>query len=102
MSALAVNGVTITKEHIAERMEQYGLPEYMAGGMFRYLAHHIGPGRFMQAVLSNDLCGAVGGADTNNGARLKEWVQFCYQELPTNCWGSHEAVQDWIKKRVVD
>ena len=63
----------------------------------RYVDHKIHCGGFLTAVLENDLMTAVGRADTQNVVRLHEICQYVYCELPSNCWGSREKVQEWLK-----
>lgn len=101
-TALMVNGHHITEEYISEKMREYGLPEHMMNGVFLYLVHHASPGSFMCSVLANDLMGAVQHAYHVNAAKLKEWAQFIYCELPTGCHGSPESVRNWISKREVE
>ena len=45
------------------------IPDYMRGGLRRYLAHGIEPGSFLSAVLRNDLIDACGRADDTNRHR---------------------------------
>jgi hypothetical protein len=73
------------------------LPEHMHGAIARYIERGIPPGSFLEAVLSNDLKGAVGRADHINRERIGDYVRFLYNDAPAGCWGSPEAVSDWIK-----
>ena len=63
----------------------------------RYVNHRIEPGGFVRAVLENDLKGAFGKADAYNRERMFEIVKYCYNEIPATCWGSKEAVDNWLK-----
>ncbi len=63
--------------------------------MDRYVKNAIPPGGFLTAVLSNDLKEAFGRADDINLDHMKEIVVYCYNEIPSNCWGSREAMADW-------
>lgn len=56
-------------------------------------------GGFLKAVLSNDLQGAFGKADDGNQATMFEIISYCYNEIPSACWGSPEAVKKWIEKK---
>ena len=74
------------------------LPERMRGGITRFLDNGVVPGSFLQAVLENDLVGAVGKADDENVTLLWHYVNMLYNAFPARglgCWGSPEAVQDW-------
>lgn len=75
------------------------LPEHMHGAMRRYLEDGLYPGGFLGAVLSNDLVGAVRGADHINSKRLSDIVQFCMWSIPSTAWGSPQAVEKWIRDR---
>lgn len=72
-------------------------PERFRGGLQRYLEHRIAPGSFLRAVLENDLMGAVGHADEESARELKALVQWLWQEMPSNLWGSKERVAAWLK-----
>lgn len=54
-------------------------------------------GHFVTAVLENNLREAVNRADDESLANLVEIVQYCYWEIPGNCWGSKDAVAKWIE-----
>ena len=41
---------------------------------------------------------AVANADTWNLSLIPEYVKFLYNEAPGNCWGSTEAMQEWMAK----
>jgi hypothetical protein len=64
----------------------------------RFKNHHIRPGSFTYAVLTNDLYGAVTKADWINKNILPEIVQYVLQELPPESYGSVKAVEAWINK----
>lgn len=61
-----------------------------------YVEHRIRPGSFLQAVLENDLKQSFQRADSNNTRNMRNIVQFCYSSLPGNCWGSPNAVKNWL------
>lgn len=62
------------------------LPERMQGDMKRYVEEGIPPGDFLRAVLENKI------------ARMWEFANFLYNELPSGCWGTVEKVVAWIQK----
>lgn len=72
------------------------LPEHMRDGMKLYLEERIEPGGFMYAVLTNDLREAVSRADATNLRYLTNIVSYCYNEIPSVCWGSVERVNRWL------
>lgn len=72
------------------------IPEYMHGGLLRYIVDGIGPGDFLSAVLANDLREACGRADGVNRHLLWQYVRWLYNEAPSGCWGSPEEVDHWL------
>lgn len=97
-TVLMVNGKVIDEEWAVAKCAYYGVPDYMASGLFLYLVHHISPGGFLQAVLSNDFMGAVMQADVTNAACLEQWAQLLHWELPRDSFGSQENVRAWLRK----
>ena len=73
------------------------IPDHMRGAMRRYVENGLPPGSFLEAVLSNDLRGAVSRADHINKHQLPNYVQFLANAVPASCHGSSYAVNDWIK-----
>ena len=80
-----------------ETLKQYGIPQHMHGAITRYIVDGFPPGDFLEAVLCNDLKGAVERADAENLAALAQWVKWLYGEVPYVCWGSVENVRKWIE-----
>ncbi len=75
------------------------VPDHTRGALERYVFDHLEPGGFLTSVLSNDLMGAVGRADSQNVMALKEICSFIYNEIPSDCWGSPKKVANWLDKR---
>jgi hypothetical protein len=73
------------------------IPAHTKAALDRYVEHKILPGGFLMKVLSNDLFGAVGQADSENAAALPEIVKYIYNQLPANAWGSQELVYKFVK-----
>ena len=74
----------------------YRAPQRTLDGIRRYVNDRIPPGHFLTAVLSNDLRGAFSRADDENRAAMFAIVSYCYNEIPGACWGSPEAVGEWL------
>jgi len=91
-SAVTVNGRPI---------DYSPLPEHMQDGMQMYIEYRIEPGSFLTAVLENDLMGALGKADDINKHRLYDYGLWLYNEAPAGCFGSVEAVREWLGGRKV-
>jgi hypothetical protein len=75
------------------------IPERMHNGIQRYIEHGIPPGKFLTAIIQNDLAGACYAADDENLHLLPEYVKFFYNEVPGIAWGSQERMIGWIAKR---
>ena len=73
------------------------IPEYMMEGIRRYIDHGQRPGRFLTAVICNDLREACAMADDVNIRNLPAYVAYFYNEAPSPCWGSREKMDEWIK-----
>ncbi len=74
-------------------------PEWVRESLTLYAEHRIEPGGFLTAVLANDLMEAVGRADADNLMLLSPICGFIYNELPSPCHGSREAVAAWLDRR---
>lgn len=75
------------------------LPEHMQEATRAYIEDRRPPGGFLQAVLANDFVMAASRADDINQRCLFDWASFLYNEAPVECWGSPEAVYDWVEGR---
>lgn len=75
---------------------QYYIPERMMGGIRRYVNDRIKPGRFLTAVICNNLNNAVGAADDENMANLPAYAAYFHNEVPAICWGSKEKMIGWL------
>ena len=78
------------------------IPDYMIGGLRRYIERGIPPGHFLSAVLSNDLGEAVRRADDVNKRKLADYVLFLENYAPSVCWGSPTKLDAWIAQRGFD
>ena len=73
------------------------IPERMMPSIERYVKHGQIPGNFLQAVICNDLKNAFMAADDENFENLGAYVGYFYNEVPANCWGSHETMLQWAE-----
>jgi hypothetical protein len=60
-----------------------------------YLTDGLDPGSFLTAVLTNDLRHAIGRADRDNLAALKEIVMFLINRTPAIAHGNRELFYNW-------
>ena len=76
---------------------QERVPEHMRYGITVWVAlpkwHLLGG--FLKSLLSNDLMGAMGRADEVNLKALPDWGNFLHNNVPSRCFGSPEAVNEW-------
>lgn len=65
----------------------------------QYVGLHVPPSTFIRSVLENDLRGTVSAMRWERPQPdLSAIVLYCHYEIPAECWGSQEAVRDWIRK----
>lgn len=74
------------------------IPAHTLGALQRYVENKYMPGGFLTAVLSNDLFGAVGRADSENIEALAEIVKFVYNRMPSNSWGSADKMWKYVEE----
>lgn len=55
-------------------------------------------GHFARSILENDLLNTITYADTECLPLIRDIVIYCYNNIPQECWGSHEKVQSWKNK----
>jgi hypothetical protein len=79
------------------RFRNFYIPERMMPSIERYIKEHIRPGNFLTAVISNNLKEACGLADDENMENLPAYVAYFYNEAPSNCSGSPEKMEAWLK-----
>jgi hypothetical protein len=64
------------------------IPQNIKDSLDRYAKKHIKPGDFLQAVLQNNLAGAVQRADWTNIKYIRDIVMYCSHYLEGSVWGS--------------
>lgn len=77
------------RQHLAR------VPDYMHGGIARYIMWGIMPGDFLSAVVRSDLFAAARHGDEDNLAALISWVRLLYNAAPAAAFGSDRLVQRW-------
>lgn len=77
------------------------LPEHTKNDIDNYVSKKYPPGDFLYAVLTNDLFEAVARADDINLYSLIDIIKYIYNDVPSTCWGSPEAVAEWLDGRAV-
>jgi len=66
-----------------------------------YRDNRVPTGGFLEACLSNDLREAFGRADESSRNNLFEIVKYLYNEMPSDIWGSREAVKAHLDKGMI-
>lgn len=72
------------------------IPDRMMGSIHRYVKDRIRPGRFLTAVICNNLSDAAGYADDENMNNLPAFASYFYNEASSICWGSKEKMATWL------
>lgn len=82
--------------HLRMRLTQTIVPPGLHDGLVNFIGARRPVGRFLTAVLENDLAAAIGRADADSQAGLSRIVCFLVNYAPTTCWGSPDAVRRWL------
>ena len=81
-------------------MSEYdAIPEHMMAALRRYVDHHIPPGHFLTAVITNNLSDACSRADDTNLKLLRTYARWFYNKAPSLCHGSPKAYKTWIEEQ---
>jgi hypothetical protein len=78
------------------------IPAHTKAALDRYVEHKMLPGGFLMAVLTNDLFGAVGRADSENLAALPDIVRYVYNQMPADSWGSKDQIYKFVETAFYD
>ena len=71
------------------------IPHHMHEGIARWVVLGVLPGDFLHNLIANDFKMASRAADEHNLRGLGKWAMFLHNHVPTDCWGSPEAVARW-------
>jgi len=75
----------------------HNVPEHTREALENYFFHGYEPGRFVTAVLCNDLIAACTSCDHINRDSIVDIVKWIVHRAPMGAWGNQMAVADWIK-----
>lgn len=70
--------------------------------LYDYVDDRKQPGMFLKFALLNCLIPSVGAASMKELAAIKEIAQLIYNYMPTNCWGTSQAIENHLSKQVGD
>ena len=74
----------------------YYIPEHMQASLELYIREGIPVGSFLEAVLCNNLRGAVAKADDENLRNLPAYVNYLYNDAPVGCHGNADNYNKWL------
>ena len=88
--------ITTERKRLTESLETLtGVPDYMHEGIVEYILTGRPTGHYLEAVMSNDLFGAVARADIPNQRTLVDLVRWLVNHAPAGCFGSPTAYARW-------
>ena len=73
------------------------IPTHTREAMERYFLYGLPPGGFLTALLTNNLYGAVSGADYQNITVLPDIVKWLLTKAPAGSYGNAEIMQSWMR-----
>lgn len=73
-----------------------GVPTAIVFAIDNYVENRYPLGYFLRAVVANDLLGASGSADDENGAALQRIARYVFNNVPGRARGSYAAVDQWL------
>ncbi len=76
----------------------YFIPEYMRDSVDCYVNQGVVPGRFLTAIICNNLHDAFSQADDVNFHNVPAYVNYFYNHTPAVCWGSKKKMLAWTKQ----
>lgn len=91
----------IPYEKAREHSDYRLIPQRILISLYEYVNNRQQTGGFLAAVLCNDLFAAIGKADKESLAAIREIVVFIHMEVPSPCYGNAAAVDAWINGRVI-
>jgi hypothetical protein len=62
----------------------------------RYVATGVPPGKFLMAVLSNNLFESFNYADDYNSKNMLDIVRYIFNHTPSVCWGGKTIMDEWM------
>ena len=75
--------------------EYHDAPADVLAAISRWVQYRDYPGSFIMRVLCNDLIGTVRSADPQSLEALPVILRYLHNEVPTNCYGSEDKVNEW-------
>jgi len=82
----------------AYTFRDWHIPDYMMLSIKRYVKERKPVGKFLTAVICNNLHDACSFADDVNIHNLPAYMAYFYNETPWDCWGTPKKMKEWLKK----
>lgn len=89
---------TMTKHELRAAAERLLVPEHLIDGLTSYVAEGRRTGSYLESVLSDDYPEVLMRGDDASLVGLTSTEEFIHQFAPSECHGSRERVEAWIKK----
>lgn len=86
-------GGSMKKYHVPDPPQHFKVPEILLPGIRRWVLDAVPPGRFLRAVISNDLREALRSADDESRKYLPDILAY-FNLLPKPCYGEG-ALDTW-------
>lgn len=77
--------------------KEFYIRDQMMESIKGYIEHRQPVGGFLTEVITNNLRGAIIRADDENLLNLPAFIDYFYNEAPSECWGSVEAMHKWLR-----
>ena len=90
-----------SKNRLWNSLNHWRVPRDFAEPMYNYLVHGFEPGGFFKGWYANDATSIIRGHPANTVEALKNLTKWMMNCLPPDAWGSHAAVDAWIKMPAV-
>lgn len=78
-----------------EMVNYDAIPPLIMNGLRAHIDKGAPQGGYLTSVLENNLVEAVGRADVNSLAALRDTTTWLWNNAPPDCWGSPERVHQW-------
>jgi hypothetical protein len=79
-------------------MDPYEVPEHLRDGIARFVLFGVPPGRFLEALLTNDLRRAATDSTPMSFASIPNTLSFLHWNVPMECHGTPARYEAWIKR----
>ena len=75
----------------------YDIPEHTFHDLRLYVEKGVLYNSFLYSFLTNDLKGAMCGADSRNLYAFAAVFKYVFNNIPSCSWGSKENVEEWMR-----